>query len=154
MAIPLWRQYTRLTPEQRREILERRRRRLDEASTREEILEVFQEDEREVREAYREETGAAAPRPEAAPAAADQAFDGFPTPNERDFGQSIGVENQRQLDSAVSLMQQLLQERADSRWESAPVNVRGARPEVTPEQAREALASGSNIATQIINSVR
>ena len=154
MAIPLWRQYTRLTPEQRREILERRRRRLDEASTREEIEEAFRQDERDVRDAYREETGTAAPRPEAAPAAADQAFDGFPTPNERDFGQSIGVENQGQLDSAVNTMQQLLQERADRRWENAPVNVRGPRPEITPAQAREELASGSNTATQIINSVR
>ncbi len=75
MAIPLWRQYSRLTPEQRREILERRRRRLDEASTREEILEAFQEDEREVREAYsgRGVSGADEPDAAATDAAVDRA---------------------------------------------------------------------------------
>ena len=53
MAIPLWRQYTRLSREDRDAILERRRGRLDESSTLEEILEAFQQDAREVRDAYR-----------------------------------------------------------------------------------------------------
>ena len=52
MAIPLWRQYSRLSADQRRAILERRRRRLDEASNRREVLNAFLEDARDVRTAY------------------------------------------------------------------------------------------------------
>lgn len=54
MAIPLWRQYTRLSREDRDEILGRRRGRLDEASTRREVLRAFLQDASEIREAYRE----------------------------------------------------------------------------------------------------
>ena len=153
MAIPLWRQYTRLSADQRRAILERRRRRLDEASNRREVLNAFLEDARDVRTAYGD--ARRTPPAESTPAASDGEFNGFSTPGTRDFGQSIGVQNQGQLDSAISTMQQFLQDRVNRRWENSPVNARPARPrEVTIADAREELASGSNIATQIVNSVR
>lgn len=61
MAVPLWRQYARLSREERDEILRRRRGRLDEADSPEEILEAFEQDAREVREAYRDRVGGDAP---------------------------------------------------------------------------------------------
>jgi hypothetical protein len=63
MAIPLWRQYTRLSRDERDAILGRRRRRLNAASdSQREILAAFLQDAREVRSAYRRRGGA---RPEA-----------------------------------------------------------------------------------------
>lgn len=62
MAIPLWRQYSRLSREDRDAILERRRRRLSAASSRNEVLDAFLADARDVRSRY---AGRNRTRPEA-----------------------------------------------------------------------------------------
>jgi hypothetical protein len=68
MAVPLWRQYARLTPEERRSIIGRRRRELDNSSSREDILAVFQQDERDIRNFYRSRGESGVPDPAAAAA--------------------------------------------------------------------------------------
>jgi hypothetical protein len=72
MAVPLWRQYARLSREERDEILRNRRGRLNEASTQSEILEAFEQDAQEVREAYRDRVGGGAPDADEADAAIDR----------------------------------------------------------------------------------
>jgi hypothetical protein len=72
MAVPLWRQYSRLSREERDEILRRRRGRLDEAASQEEILEAFEQDAQEVREAYRDRVGGGAREADDAAAAVDR----------------------------------------------------------------------------------
>lgn len=62
MAIPLWRQYTRLSRDERDAILRRRRRRLNDSNSKREVLAAFLQDARDVRSAYRRRGGA---RPEA-----------------------------------------------------------------------------------------
>ena len=62
MAIPLWRQYSRLSRADRDAILERRRRRLSAASGRNEVLDAFLADARDVRSRY---AGRNRTRPEA-----------------------------------------------------------------------------------------
>ena len=147
MAIPLWRQYTRLTPEQRREILERRRRRLDEASTREEIVEAFEQDAREVREAYQDEVGGGAPA-ERTPTDAVQEFQnerfgGFSGTESQQIGEAQNFTSQAQVNTFVEGVQSFLQNRANRRWEALPENARGARPTVSISDARDAALNPS-----------
>lgn len=71
MAIPLWRQYSRLSREDRDSILERRRARLDGASSRREILDAFLADARDVRSRYAGRDASASPAEAAAEGASN-----------------------------------------------------------------------------------
>lgn len=96
MAIPLWRKYTRLTPEQRRDIIRRRRRDLDGASSRDEVIEVFKQDARDIRESYIDRN-----RPSDGPAAgADAAATTFSSPSDAAFAADIGISNPADLADA------------------------------------------------------
>jgi hypothetical protein len=131
MAIPLWRQYSRLTPEQRREILERRRRRLDEASTREEIVEAFEQDAREVRDAYRERSGGAAPDADGPDAPAD-AGSGFVSPAMAATAERLGIRPD-QVTDARNRIAAVLEQEHNRRQQTAPSSLR--RPFTRPTDA-------------------
>jgi len=143
MAIPLWRQYSRLTPEQRREILERRRRRLDEASTREEIVEAFEQDAREVRDAYRERSGGAAPDADGPDAAeTDAAVDrGSRFAQRREMLRSIEDPTDRAIADTVTTRNQSID------VASVPDRIRDLRAQRTRELA-QAFRDGRITATQ------
>jgi preprotein translocase subunit SecA len=121
MAIPLWRQYTRLTPEQRREILERRRRRLDEASTREEIEEAFEADARDVREKYRERNNDA-PGSDEADAPAD-AGSGFVSPATAAAAERLGIRPDQVAD-ARDRIAGVLEQEYNRRQQTVPASQR------------------------------
>lgn len=104
MAIPLWRQYSRLSREDRDSILERRRARLSDASSREEILAAFRADGRDVENRYRNRTPGASAAEAAAEGAANvdnspfarqqRAFEGL---NDRDSRLARNIANRTSI---------------------------------------------------------
>ena len=119
MAIPLWRQYTRLTPEQRREILDRRRRRLDETSNRGEVLDALLQDAREVREKYSNRNGA--PAGEAA-APADSGSE-FVSPDVAAAADRLGIAP-GQVSASRNRMAALLEQDYNRRQQTIPASQR------------------------------
>ena len=120
MAIPLWRQYTRLSADQRREILERRRRRLDEASNRQEVLDAFLADARDVRARY---AGRNRTRPEAdAPDAGSDGGQQF-APSTIEDAQRLGLQPGA-LAEARNRVNAALEARFNRRQQTVPASQR------------------------------
>lgn len=120
MAIPLWRQYSRLSRADRDAILERRRRRLSAASSRNEVLDAFLADARDVRSRY---AGRNRTRPEAdAPDAGSAGGQQF-APSTIEDAQRLGIQPGA-LGEARDRVNAALEARFNRRQQTVPASQR------------------------------
>lgn len=149
MAVPLWRQYRSLSREDREAIfkdpdrLDRINRFRDGELSREDLVALFAEDERKVRERYRElagadDDGADARTPnDAVQQFVNDRYDGFQGPESQRVANAINVSTQAEVDNAVGLMRDTMQRQANEVWQNTPVNLRRGRQ---PEQVTDNMA--------------